>query len=73
VEKHITAARDIPVSDGGSGARERRNMKETCYHKWREVIDSQFSNERVVEVVCIICGIHGEKNIEDGKVFWPAT
>ena len=43
-----------------------------CKHEWEEM-DSQFNNEKTTDVVCKKCGVCGEKNNEDGCVFWPAT
>jgi transcription initiation factor TFIIIB Brf1 subunit/transcription initiation factor TFIIB len=45
---------------------------ENCPHEWEE-IDSQFSSENYGEVVCKLCGCHGEIDYKSGKIYWPAT
>lgn len=39
-----------------------------CEHKWVE-IESQCERD----VVCVNCGMPGEKNLETGNIFYPAT
>ena len=46
------------------------HAKRFNYHVWREL---DTGNEKTVDVVCEICGVHGEKEIDTGDVFWPAT
>jgi hypothetical protein len=46
---------------------------DNCHHIWRDVTDSQFSNEHSSDVVCTLCGCPGERDNETGEVFWPAT
>jgi hypothetical protein len=49
-------------------------MKEgECEHEWQVKIDSQHHNDFGEEVVCTKCGVHGEKNIKTGEVFWPVS
>lgn len=45
----------------------------SCDHDWEEMVDSQFSNEKVEAVVCNKCGCHGSRDMLTGFVFWPAT
>lgn len=44
-----------------------------CAHKWIALVDSMFSNDRCEDVRCDICGCPGERTIETGDVYWPAT
>ena len=47
-------------------------QQENCNHEFVE-IESQFSNDKFVEVKCAKCGVVGEKNVATGEVFYPAT
>jgi hypothetical protein len=42
-------------------------------HEWKEPKDSQFSNETYGEVVCRLCGVHGEMTWKTGEVYWPTS
>lgn len=44
-----------------------------CEHEWKEPLDSQSLDPDRIDVVCEKCGCPGEKNLNTGKVFWPAT
>lgn len=50
----------------------RRDQK-LCAHEWRVKPDSQFSNERVEDVVCTKCQCSGERDIATAEFHWPAT
>lgn len=42
-------------------------------HEWVDAAESQFDNEWHEGVKCSKCGVPGERTIETGEVFWPAT
>lgn len=44
-----------------------------CEHEWKVKVDSQFSNERYEDVYCTKCQCPGERFLETGEVYWPAT
>jgi len=46
---------------------------DNCQHEWKVVADSQFSNESNEEVTCLHCACPGDRDLNTGEVFWPAT